>query len=73
MTTDISYSIPERANVTLTVYDQLGRTVEQLVTGMREPGTYKITFNADALPAGVYYYELRANDHVQGKLMQVLR
>jgi hypothetical protein len=71
--TEISYSIPQRADVTLTVYDELGRSVEQLVSGTRDAGVYNVTFNSNELPAGVYYYELRVNNFVQNKLMQIVK
>jgi uncharacterized protein (DUF1501 family) len=37
------------------VMDTLGRMIKTLVDADYTPGTYKITFNAEGLPTGVYY------------------
>ncbi|MEE9166557.1 MAG: hypothetical protein V3U24_03715 [Candidatus Neomarinimicrobiota bacterium] len=36
--TTLKYDLPERADVTLTIYDILGRQVRSLVQGVQEPG-----------------------------------
>ena len=59
-TTTIRYDIPKRSLVTLVVYDVLGRRVETLVDGEKQPGHYEVIFNASRLPSGVYFYRLQA-------------
>ena len=72
-TTKISYTIPERSNVSLKVYDLLGSEVEELVKGEVEAGEYKVTFNAFNLPGGVYFYRLQADKFVEIKKMILLK
>jgi hypothetical protein len=71
--TKITYSIPERENVSLKVFDLLGSEVVELVKGEIETGTYDINFNASNLPSGVYFYRLQAGSFVQTRKMILLK
>lgn len=71
--TIISYSVPKSSLVTIKVYDILGREVETLVNEQKNPGNYNITFNADKLASGVYFYQLRASDYTSIKKMLLLK
>ena len=66
-TTVIQYNVPTSGVVSLKVYDILGREVRTLVNKMEQPGRYSVTFNAERLPSGVYFYELRAGGHLRVK------
>ncbi len=56
--TTIRYEIPRAEHVRLTVHDVLGREVAVLVDAEQAPDVYDVTFEAGALPAGVYLYRL---------------
>ncbi len=73
--TTIEYSIPKNSvqNVQLKIYDVLGREVATLVNGKQEAGRYKVKFNANNLPSGIYFYTLRAGDFVATKKMILLK
>jgi hypothetical protein len=71
--TKITYSIQERSNVSIKVFDLLGSEVEELVKGEIEAGTYDINFNASNLPSGIYFYRLQAGDFVQTRKMILLK
>jgi hypothetical protein len=58
--TVISYSLPYRSNVKLTILDITGRTVKTLINEEKNEGFYEIAFNASDLSSGVYYYRLQA-------------
>ncbi len=68
--TIIEYSIPvvetrhvsSLQNVTLRVYDILGREVKTLVNKEQRAGSYQIAFNAAGLPSGVYFARLTVGD-----------
>jgi hypothetical protein len=72
-TTQINYTIAERGNVSLVVYDLLGKEVANLVNGVKEPGTYKVNFDASSLPSGIYAYRIQAGNFVQTKKMMLLK
>jgi gluconolactonase len=70
--TKINYKLPgmgTQYNVFLQVYDVLGRAVETLVDDIKESGSYSVTFNAENLPSGVYFYKLQAGSFSQSKKM----
>jgi hypothetical protein len=58
--TVIRYDLPRSAEVTLNVYDLLGRIVQSLVRQRQEAGPHVITFNGTGLPTGVYFCRLEA-------------
>jgi len=77
--TTIKYTIPNVAssfsssNVTLKVYDVLGREVETLVNKKQKPGNYEVVFNAANLTSGVYFYSIRAEEFNSVKKMILLK
>jgi hypothetical protein len=56
--TRITYDIPVSSNVTLRVYDILGREVKTLVNGSSPAGSYSLQFDGSDLASGVYFYQL---------------
>lgn len=72
-TTQISYDIPNAGNVTLVVYNLLGKEVESLVHRVHNPGSYTVTFDAKNLPSGIYYYKLTAGHIVEMKPMTLIK
>ncbi|HQF43347.1 MAG TPA: T9SS type A sorting domain-containing protein, partial [Ignavibacteriaceae bacterium] len=58
--TTIEYSLPEKAGVTISIYNTLGELVTTLVNGTMEAGYQKASFNASALTSGTYIYQIRA-------------
>ncbi|MBI4535396.1 MAG: T9SS type A sorting domain-containing protein [Ignavibacteriae bacterium] len=71
--TTISFSIPMRSFVTLTVFDLLGREVSTLLSEELPSGSYTQQWNADGLTTGVYFYQLRAGSFVQTNKLVLLR
>jgi endo-1,4-beta-xylanase len=62
--TAISFRLSAVSNVTLQVFDALGREVATLANGERSPGEHTTMWDATGFPGGVYFYELtaRGND-----------
>ncbi|MDZ7625600.1 MAG: T9SS type A sorting domain-containing protein [Ignavibacteriaceae bacterium] len=71
--TVIRYQLPVNGNVSLKVFDLLGREVATLVDEYRAAGKYKTTFNAVELANGVYFYEVRAGSYSETKKMILLK
>jgi hypothetical protein len=57
-TTTISYSLPHRSHVTLTVFNMLGQPVTTLASGEQGPGYHELQFDASNLASGIYLYRL---------------
>ena len=71
--TKLSYSIIQSGLVTLKVFDVLGNEIEKLVNEEKPVGTYEITWYAESLPSGVYFYQLRVGEFVETKKMILLK
>jgi hypothetical protein len=71
--TNIKYSIPQDENVTLKVFDILGKEVTTLVNGYQQAGTFDVVFNGANLASGVYYYQLKAGDLTSTKKLMLTK
>lgn len=71
--TVINYQLPKTSNVTLSIYDVLGKNVDILVNETQNAGNHTIEWNASALPSGVYFYRLNAGSFVSNKKMILLK
>lgn len=60
--TTIEYAVAKQCHVQLKVYNVLGNLVATLVDDERQPGIYRLKFNADELPSGVYFYKIQMMD-----------
>jgi hypothetical protein len=73
-TTTISYDIPNRVFVTLTVYDILGREIKTLVSRHHEANRFSVSFDANGLSSGVYFYRIKAGaEFMETKKMLLVR
>jgi len=61
-TTTIKYDLPNTSEVSLIIYDILGRKVKELVNDKQQAGRYEVQFNASSLASGVYIYQLIAEN-----------
>jgi hypothetical protein len=67
--TTVKYQLPAAGDVTLVVYDLLGREVAVLVKERKTAGSYQATFNAAGLASGMYIYRLTAETLIQTRKM----
>jgi uncharacterized lipoprotein YddW (UPF0748 family) len=68
-TTSISFSLSEPVEITLTVYDILGRTIDLVAEGLYPRGQHQVSFDASRLNSGVYIYVLEAGgQRLSGKM-----
>ncbi len=72
--TTVEYHVPGPDNVSLKIYDILGREVTALPGGMRTPGVHRVEFDASGYPAGLYFLELEtAKGHREIQKLILLR
>jgi hypothetical protein len=64
--TKISWQSQVGSWQTLKIYDVLGTEVATLVDDYKPAGTYELAWNAENLPSGVYFYQLKAVDPSTG-------
>jgi peptidoglycan/xylan/chitin deacetylase (PgdA/CDA1 family) len=72
-TTTISFTLPSDGVVTLKVYNSLGQEVTTIEHGYTNKGNHKVSFNAEDLPSGIYYYRIIAGKYSAVKKMILLK
>ena len=60
--TTISFTLPARRMVELTVFNLLGQEVARLVNRQIDAGRHAVVWDASGFPSGVYLYRLRAGE-----------
>lgn len=71
--TVISYRLPMQSDVTLEVYDMIGRRVAVLENGMRSAGLHEVYFNASDLSSGMYIYRITAGEFMETRTMMLVK
>jgi hypothetical protein len=75
MDTKISFGLPERTDVSLDVYDILGRKIKNLTAGNLDAGRYTYSWNGidetgNEVTSGIYFYRLKtADNELTGKMV----
>jgi len=71
--TTIKFSLPEAANVKLTIYNTLGQKITELVNTTLEAGRYSYRWDASDVASGIYIYELRTDKFISTKKMILMK
>jgi hypothetical protein len=71
--TTVSFTIPKASNVKLSIYNQIGQQVGELVNRNLEAGSYDYTWNAEGQSSGIYFYELQANEFKSVRKMTLIK
>ena len=71
--TIIRYSIPERTNVLIKVYDILGSEVITLLNQELDAGWYNLEFNAVEYSSGIYICRMQAGKYISTKKMLMIK
>lgn len=71
--TQIAFELPQAMNVSVTVFDMLGREVAMLLNGSSKAGFNTVTWNASNVGSGIYYYRLVAGENTITKKMTLVK
>lgn len=71
--TNISFTLPEKANVKLIVFNILGKEIATLINGNLSSGEHTVSFDASNLSSGVYFYRIQAGNFTSTRKMTYLR
>ena len=71
--TIISFELGNDSQVTLEVFDMLGRRVATLINSKMASGTHSVTFDASQLSSGVYITRLKAGQRVFVNKMTLMK
>ncbi|NNG27684.1 MAG: T9SS type A sorting domain-containing protein, partial [Ignavibacteriaceae bacterium] len=69
----IKYSTPVDGHVTLKIYSAIGEEVIALVNEFKSAGDYEISFFADNITSGIYFYRLEVNNFGLTRKMILLK
>ena len=72
-TTQIRFSLPEQSQVTLKVYNILGKEIATLVNDVKSAGVHEINFDGSGLASGVYFYTLQTGKFTQTHKMILMK
>ncbi len=71
--TTIKYSLPSPSEVSIDIFDILGRKVERLIEGMKPAGYNQAVWDASDQASGMYFYRIKAGDKVETKKMMLMK
>src|SRR3990172_1107964 len=75
--TNIKFGIPKKTFVKITIYDILGKVVDELVNMELNPGRYSVDWpafrNASMYPSAVYFYRIITDEYTDTKKMILVK
>jgi hypothetical protein len=71
--TVISYSLLEASNVTIDIFDIVGRKMKTMAEGVMPAGEHSVIWDASGQASGIYFYRIKAGDRVEIKRMALLK
>ena len=72
-TTNIYFELSKPADVSIKIFNSLGREVTMLLNEPRDVGRHQVTFNGTGLPSGVYFYVIRAGQFSDTKKLMLIK
>lgn len=72
-TTTIKFSLPKSDQVSLKIYDVLGKEVKNIFSGYLIAGDHSFDFDAENISSGIYFYVMKTNSFCDQKKMTVLK
>jgi hypothetical protein len=72
-TTQIRFSLAEQSQVTLKVYNILGKEIATLVNDLKGAGTHEISFDGTGFSSGVYFYTLQTGKFTETRKMILMK
>ncbi len=77
-TTHIAFTLPQRANLTLTIYNVLGQEIRELAQGEFPAGKHQVLWdgannNGASVASGIYFYRLKTDAFAETRKMTLLK
>ncbi|HAX47767.1 MAG TPA: T9SS type A sorting domain-containing protein [Ignavibacteria bacterium] len=71
--TEISFSVPERSNVIIRIYNSTGEETVTLTDRITPAGYHRLIWNASEFPSGIYYYQMLTDKFTITKKMVLIK
>ena len=70
--TIISYSVPKRSFIQITIFDALGRKIKEIENGNKDAGNYNLIFDASGLTSGIYFIRMTSENNFYSTKKMIL-
>jgi hypothetical protein len=71
--TNITFDLPKKGTIYLTIFNSAGQKVCTLLSGNQPSGRYNVNWNAKHCSNGIYYYRMDYSDHHITKKMLLIK
>ncbi|MBK7107244.1 MAG: Ig-like domain-containing protein [Ignavibacteriae bacterium] len=71
--TKIRFSLPQRSEVSLEIFNVIGEKIDELINSTLNAGFHEIDFHSSNLSSGIYFYKIKSGNFVQTKKMILLK
>ena len=76
--TTLRYALPKQSEIKITIYDMIGRKVRTLVNSSQNAGYRSVIWdatddNGKPVSAGIYLYQIQADEYINTKKMVLLK
>jgi len=71
--TTLTFGVPRASNVSLDIFDVLGRKTQTLLSGMMPAGEHSVTWNCPTCPSGMYVVRMQAGGQTMQRKMLLLK
>ncbi|MDP3831122.1 MAG: T9SS type A sorting domain-containing protein, partial [Ignavibacteriaceae bacterium] len=71
--TQIKFALPESGQVTLKIYDAIGKEVGVLVNEHKDAGTHVVNWSGKSFASGIYFYSIEVNNFKMVKKMLLVK
>ena len=72
-TTKIKFDIPKSSDIKITIFDAVGREVNNITQNNLNAGSYEYEFNGENLSSGIYYFKLQTKEFVKTVKMVMMK
>jgi hypothetical protein len=73
LSTEVHFNTLKDGEVSVEVYDLLGRKIETVFEGFRPAGSHRLVWDAESLASGVYFLRLSAGEEVRTRRVTLLK
>ena len=71
--TTINFALPEQSDVTIRIYDVMGRQIATLLNENRPAGYHNIVWDAGSVASGTYFYRIQAGSFLSVKKLTLVK
>lgn len=71
--TNINYQLPVKGFVNIKVFDITGKEIVTLINQQQNSGNHTVSFNAQNLSSGIYFYKIQSGNFIATKKMTLVK